>query len=179
MRARLLLEHAGVSALFTKEPTPNFRLDNEQQHSGYRLAELLTADRAAHLADTVLPALKTHDIVVTDRYIASSLVFQVVDGVSFSQVWALNRRFPLPDLNIFLLADIPSLLRRRRLRASHTRLEQTDPQIESDFYREASEFMEKQGTQTVHIDNSDSSSEDDTAHAISRAILDVTRSDDA
>ncbi|WP_280195678.1 hypothetical protein [Nocardia farcinica] len=94
-------------------------------------------------------------------------------------MWALNRRFPLPDLNIFLLADIPSLLRRRGLRTSHTRLEQTDPQIESDFYRQASDFMEMQGTQTVHIDNSDSSSEDNTAHAISRAILDVTRSDDA
>ncbi|WP_280195680.1 hypothetical protein [Nocardia farcinica] len=55
----------------TKEPTPNFRLDNEQQHSCYQLAELLAADRASHLADTILPALKAHDVGVTDRYIAS------------------------------------------------------------------------------------------------------------
>src|SRR6266702_1328889 len=133
-RVRLLLLNAGIAALFTKEPTPQFHLDNEQQHSGYRLAEYLTVDRANHLTETIRPGLGTHDAVITDRYIASSLAFQVLDGIPFNQVWALNRTFLLPDLNIFLLADVPSLLRRRGLRASHTRLEQSNPEQETDLY---------------------------------------------
>lgn len=174
-----LLQSSGLTALFTKEPTPHFRLDNEQQYSGNRLAELLAADRATHITETIQPGLETYDRVVTDRYISSSLVFQVLDGVPFSDVWTLNRNFVLPDLNIFLLADIPSLLRRRELRASQTRLEQSDPETETNLYRQTSDFMNAQGVKTLHVDNGDDKPESETAQMIAEAIINKTRSDDA
>ncbi|UGT64423.1 dTMP kinase [Nocardia asteroides] len=168
--ASQLLTDNGVATVFTKEPTPQFRLDNEQRHSGHELAEILAADRAQHLTDVIVPGLDQYDAVVTDRYIASSLVFQVFDGVPFEEVWALNREFQLPDLNIILDADTASLRRRSALRDAHTRLEDNDSDRERALYHEAGAFLAGRGVQVVRVDNSDSVTEAETAAHIAHSI---------
>lgn len=172
-----LVAAKGLSVLFTKEPTAHFRLDHEQNYTGEKLAKLLTSDRSTHLEETVLPGVGMYDAVVTDRYIASSLVFQVLDGVPFKRVWSLNRSFRLPDLNIFLTADAGSLIRRRALRASHTRLEQLDPAEEINLYQRTDRFMVSQGVKTLVVDNSDRKNERQVARQIADAIAQEIRSD--
>ena len=57
---------------------------------GKTLAFLLAADRQNHIELDILPAPQKYDVVITDRYVDSSLVFQRLDGVALSFVWKLT-----------------------------------------------------------------------------------------
>lgn len=157
-QASASLSSDDLTVCFTKEPTQSFRLGDEQSYHGYKLAEMLALDRRDHLTHTIIPELAKCDVVVTDRYVASSLVFQALDGVSWKDIWELNKHFRLPDLNIFIVADPESLMRRRALRASQTRLERANPREEVRLYCDARAFMEAQGVDTLLVDNSDGES---------------------
>jgi dTMP kinase len=50
-------------------------------YSGYVLACLVAADRYHHLATDIRPNLAAGRIVVCDRYVPSSYVLQLMDGV--------------------------------------------------------------------------------------------------
>src|SRR5215472_9330563 len=67
--------------LITKEPTPAFDLANEQILRGIDLATAIAADRQAHVATVITPALAEGKMVICDRYILSSYVFHTIDGV--------------------------------------------------------------------------------------------------
>ena len=160
----------GLSVLLTKEPTPRFSLDTEQQYAGLALARLLSDDRRAHLAEIIEPALTTHDVVITDRYIASTIAFRLLDTVPIVEVWDLNRNFRLPDLNVFLLASPEVLSNRRSRRAAHSRFERGDPRKEVEAYHSVQAFLRNQGTKTVVVDNSRDGEIAQAAQAIAAAI---------
>ncbi len=68
-------------------------------------AEMYTflADRQEHLDQLILPSLKAGDLVLTDRYYLSSVVYQGVKGFDPVRVRRLNERFvPRPDLTLLL-----------------------------------------------------------------------------
>lgn len=113
--------------LFTKEPTDRFDLRHEQRLSGVQLAELIAEDRARHVADVIEPAVRAGRVVVSDRYILSSFVFQGLDGVDAEYVAALNVEFPRPDMLLLLQCSPTTLLERRRRIGSRTRLSTTIP----------------------------------------------------
>ena len=67
------------------------------------LAHLFSADRNEHLygTDGILEHIKRGELVVSDRYALSSLVYQGIEcGDELPAV--LNARFPAPELTIFL-----------------------------------------------------------------------------
>ncbi|MNH58497.1 Thymidylate kinase [compost metagenome] len=164
---QLQLQVRGVSVLLTKEPTLNFKLKNEENHTGIGLVRLLVDDRAYHLDEEILPGLASYDVVLTDRYIASSVGFGVLDGVSFEDAWRLNQTFRLPDLNIFLTADESSIARRRSARVQQTRIEKKSNLYEEiELYRRIDHFLEGRGVVTKTVDNSDSHPEGLAAKAI-------------
>lgn len=79
------LEEAGHTVVLTFEPgdTPvgqqvrRIVLDPETGHLADRTEALLyAADKAEHVEKVVLPALERGDVVVTDRYVDSSLAYQ-------------------------------------------------------------------------------------------------------
>lgn len=93
----------------TKEPT-NTELGNlcrsfEGKLNNLSYAYLICADRCNHVQNVILPHIYNTDIVICDRYIASSLVYQNFDGVPSDVIWELNKNFPIPEINIFILAD--------------------------------------------------------------------------
>jgi len=120
-QARLLrerLEGEGVDVVLTREPggtpaaeamrhvvlTPEFSgLDARAE------ALLYAASRAEHVARLVQPALDRGDVVITDRYIDSSIAYQGVgrglgpDVVGEINLWAT--RGLLPDLTVLLDVD--------------------------------------------------------------------------
>lgn len=171
-----VLQAAGLAVLRTKEPSTAFDLSNEQTHEGLDLARLLTEDRAQHVKITIRPGLADHDVVITDRYIGSSLVFQVLDGVPLTQVWELNRHFPLPDLNFIVTACETTLARRLRQRGRPTRFDQQHhPGRELECYETAAAFLREQGVRTITISNDDHRTPIATAAAMTASIIDQLR----
>ena len=171
-----LLTARGLSVLRTKEPTAAFDLSQEETRSGAALARLLTDDRARHLQETIVPGLDQHDLVISDRFIASSLVFQVLDGVPLDQVWAMNRNFLLPDLNIFLTTRPATLQRRQAARGAPTRFDRAQrAEHEINQYATAREVMSQHGVSTLELTNDDGVRPLDTATAMAAPILDLTR----
>jgi dTMP kinase len=170
------LQAAGLRVLRTKEPTAAFDLANEQTHHGLDLARLVCEDRAQHLATTIEPALADHNIVITDRYIGSSLVFQVLDGVPFTEVWNLNQHFPLPDINFIVTADEDTLARRQQQRERVTRFDrQHHFAREREQYETVAAFLREQGVHTAVITNDDTRPPVSTAAGMTATILNHLR----
>jgi len=73
------LEKRGIEACFTKEPTENelgcFVRGYAEKVDGISVACLVAADRYQHLRDEIVPQLEKGRIVITDRYVLSSLDF--------------------------------------------------------------------------------------------------------
>jgi dTMP kinase len=106
-----------ADAVFTREPTDTWYGDAVERSIGDPeadpLAELFlyTADHAAHLANTVRPALQRDRIVVSDRYSDSRYAYQGVslaeyfdDSVAFVQGVHEPWTRP-PDATIYLDVD--------------------------------------------------------------------------
>lgn len=71
------------------------------------VALLFAADRVDHVAREIAPALADGKIVVSDRYVMSSLAYQAAAGALPREfVVAINARAPAPDLT--LLVDVPA-----------------------------------------------------------------------
>ncbi|WP_139794708.1 dTMP kinase [Saccharomonospora piscinae] len=103
------LRNMGYRVHTTAEPTPGalgeLARRNTDLYRGESLACLVAADRYHHLETEIEPHLREGDIVVCDRYIASSYVLQQWDGVPLAFVDALNNRARRPDLAVLLVAD--------------------------------------------------------------------------
>jgi dTMP kinase len=107
------LERAGHKTLVTKEPTgtnPIGRLIREVlQHRFETSAEglqlLFAADRAEHLRVDILPALKEGKIVLTDRYLFSTIAFGSYGVTDMDWLKQLNRLYPLPDITFLFKLD--------------------------------------------------------------------------
>ncbi len=114
-QSRLLaerLEKNGKPSLLTKEPTsdsPIGKLIREVlQHkwsaSPEGLQLLFSADRAEHLKNEIEPGLQNGQVVITDRYLFSTLAY---GGMNVDMEWlkVLNKNFQLPDITfLFKLA---------------------------------------------------------------------------
>src|SRR6266550_6007970 len=74
------LRQRGLGVHKTQEVTETklgkFIRGSGKMYRGKTLALLIAADRQNHIERDIAPALESHDIVITDRYVGSSLVFQ-------------------------------------------------------------------------------------------------------
>ncbi len=136
-RLAAALESAGHTVLRTREPggTPigeklrSLVLDHGNGEIDARTEALIfAASRAAHAAQVIRPALARGEIVLTDRYIDSSVAYQGAgrslgqDAVQSLNDWATSGL--QPHLTVLLDVD-PQLGRRRRTagQAAEDRLE--------------------------------------------------------
>jgi len=80
------------------------------------LALLFAADRLDHVRNTIEPGVRARKTVISDRYYASSFVYQgdVDESDHFDIAWVreLNSRAKTPDLTIFLEAPVEVCLER-------------------------------------------------------------------
>lgn len=113
--------------LLTKEPTSSpigtlikSALRRNQNVSLFALQLLFAADRAEHLENEIEPALKKDTIVISDRYILSSLAFGSVDNdVEFLK--QINSRFREPDLTVII--DTPPKVCLERINRARDNIE--------------------------------------------------------
>ncbi|MEZ0536873.1 dTMP kinase [Caldicellulosiruptoraceae bacterium PP1] len=112
--AEKYLKNKGIRVLTTREPggtevgyrIRKLLLDPEYKMDGLTEAFLLAADRNEHVRNVIIPALKEGYVVLSDRYILSSIVYQgMVRGVGIDKILKLNMVFEemiKPDLYIVL-----------------------------------------------------------------------------
>jgi dTMP kinase len=114
--AHLLVENLrknGYEAFYTTEPTlgkignfiRRYLLERQKRSPSIIEALLFAADRVEHAEKIIKPALKQGKIVVSDRYVYSSLAYQGAAGLDLNWIWTLNKWIVQPDLA--LLIDIP------------------------------------------------------------------------
>jgi dTMP kinase len=146
---RWLGEVTGREVVVTREPggtTLGAQLRNAVLHGDDMDARtealLYAADRAHHVATVVRPALERGAIVVTDRYLDSSVAYQAggrelsAEEVERLSLWAT--RDLLPDVTILL--DLDPRAAAGRLSGEPDRLERAG----TDFHRRAREtFLER------------------------------------
>lgn len=118
----LALRARGHRVTVTAEPTTE-RLGvfaREMLESGEATAHvaalLFAADRAEHCDALIRPALGRGDVVLCDRYLLSSIVYQGEHGLDPSWIRLVNRQAIQPDLTFVLEVDAVTATERRLLR---------------------------------------------------------------
>ncbi|MEJ5291978.1 MAG: dTMP kinase [Candidatus Methanosuratincola sp.] len=115
-----LLVDKGFSALATKEPNPAGFIEpairlSLAQPSGLPVVDalLFAADRADHVERLIKPALADRKIVVSDRYLESSIAYQCAQGLDERWILAINKYALKPDLTIIMDIDPEVSLKRK------------------------------------------------------------------
>ena len=96
-------------------------------------ALLMAADRAQHVAEVIRPALTRGTVVLCDRYIGSSIVYQGVgrglgaDAVEQLSLWATEHL--LPDLTVVLTVPVELVVARLGSLGAPDRLESLGPEF--------------------------------------------------
>jgi dTMP kinase len=123
---------------------------------GETLARLFAADRNEHLYGDggILDRTKRGELVISDRYVLSSLVYQgLTCGEELPE--ALNAAFPLPEFLLYFDLDPETALNRLETRPSRDIYEYLDFQAAvRDRYRALLPRWEERGVRIERIDAS-------------------------
>lgn len=144
---KMLMEHLkniGYQVVYTREPggtkisekIRNIILDNENKEMCPTCEALLyAASRAQHVEELIRPALNSGKIVICDRFVESSVVYQGIGrGLGDERVRDINDfaiNGVLPDLTIMLMISYEEGLRRKKNQRELDRLENSG----DDFHR--------------------------------------------
>lgn len=167
------LTESGIAVWVTKEPTDtilgNFTRQIAETLDSESLTCLVSADRYQHLKEDIIPKLEKGLVVITDRYILSSLILQRMDNVDVDFILAANKNIVLPDIEIVVIASEDIIQSRLNERNQLTRFEQGNRTSEElTFMNEGVQILKKLGVETLEIENSTNLS--DNVSAIVRII---------
>ncbi|MGA2308269.1 MAG: dTMP kinase [Candidatus Bathyarchaeia archaeon] len=162
-QAKLLVRRLRRScdAIYTAEPSSGkigrfikkHWLHGDKRGSGVVEALLFAADRFEHVENTVLPALKRGRIVVSDRYVYSSLAYQGATGLELEWIERINEHAVRPDLAIFIDVEPETVVQRLKPRKSVMENLETQRKVREVYV----EFVEK--GELVRVDGSKSKGE--------------------
>lgn len=112
------------------------------------LALLFAADRTDHLKATVLPALEQGKVVISDRYLLSSLAYQ---GSSLEMEWVAEaNRFAIsPDLTLFVEVGVKVAASRRAGRGGAEELFEAEQQQRKIARQYAKAVALRQGKERI------------------------------
>jgi dTMP kinase len=183
-QARLLsiwLRDQGFDVVMTREPGSTkigmrlraLLLDKESSGLSSRAETLLyAADRAQHVAEVIEPSLQRGAIVVTDRYVDSSLAYQgagrelKVGEIADVNRWATSAL--VPDLTIIL--DVPAEVGLGRFASPADRIESEPREFHERVRRGFRRLADAEPHRYLVVDATESQAE------ISRKIHDRVRS---
>lgn len=119
------LKELGYKAVYTYEPFSSpfsEALKKYIEEAGEVEAEIETLamalDRLFHVKKVIEPLLKDGCIVITDRYIHSSLAYQGARGIDIEWIKTVNRYAIEPDLVIYLKVPLEIALERIKKKES-------------------------------------------------------------
>ncbi len=144
---------------------------------GDAMALLFAADRRDHLAREVLPQLQAGAIVLSDRYVLSSLAYQTAAGVSRELVYSANfggKGLYAPDLTLFVEVPVEVAAQRRAQRDAAVEIYDDRAMQErvAAAYRREAELLIAAGGRCEIIDGSGRPEEVEAVlrHSISRIL---------
>ena len=155
-----IIKSKNVQLHKTKEPTNSilgkFIREISEEINGDTLACLVSADRYEHLKNEIIPELKKGKIVITDRYILSSLILQVMDGVKESFILNLNSKIIKPDLQLAIFAEEEIIQNRLKQRDKLTRFEKNNQsKKEINNMKKGIDKLRKLNVEVLCINNND------------------------
>ena len=119
------LTKLGIKVYTTKEPSNSeigklirswaLKKNTSMPHPSI-YALLFVADRTMHYMNEVSPALLNNDVVISERYMESTIAYQGALGVSLDWLIQLHRYVPPADLVIILDIDVETAMRRLETR---------------------------------------------------------------
>ncbi|MDI6904009.1 MAG: dTMP kinase [Candidatus Bathyarchaeia archaeon] len=100
----------GYNVTYTAEPScgeigkfiKKYCLHGKKRVSSIVEALLFAADRYEHVDNEIIPALNEGRLVVSDRYVYSSLAYQGAAGLDLKWIEKINEHAMRPDLAIFV-----------------------------------------------------------------------------
>lgn len=131
-QARLLvssLRRRGYDAFYTTEPSRgeighfirSQILRRRKRVPAVVEAILFAADRIDHIEREIKPLLREKKIVISDRYVYSSLAYQGATGLNTEWIMEINKLAPTPDLAIFI--DVSPEILYKRIRGDRSVME--------------------------------------------------------
>lgn len=123
------LLHKGFDAVYTTEPTSGeigkyirtHILQGKERVPSMIEALLFAVDRIEHVENMIKPALQEGKIVISDRYIYSSLAYQGAAGLDLKWIEEINKFVVLPNLAVYI--DIPAEVVFERLKREKSVME--------------------------------------------------------
>ena len=120
------LRKIGYDAVYTAEPSRGKIgrfIKRYCLHGGKRVpsiveALLFAADRYEHVETEIIPALKDGKVVVSDRYMYSSLAYQGASGLNLDWIRMINEHAVPPNLAIFIDVDPNTVIKRLKPKKS-------------------------------------------------------------
>ncbi len=146
------LKDAGKKVLATHEPSkgPIGTFIRGQLQVGeipsLALQMLFMADRAWHVEKVILPALESGQIVISDRYSLSTVIYGQALGLDAEWLTEMNKKFIQPDILLLALPPLSVCMQRLGKRSSKDMLE-TD-ELQKKIYQ-SYELFAKDGKTPV------------------------------
>jgi len=152
------LKAKGVKVYATKEPSAavigEFTRQISETVGKFSLACLVAADRYHHIDAEIKPKLAEGYVVMTDRYLLSSLILQQIDGVDAEFILSINNKIVLPDIQVAVMAKDAIIESRLNERKGRTRFEQKGMVLqELEFLESGAKVIQNLGVPVTWIDN--------------------------
>jgi dTMP kinase len=155
------LRKIGWDAVYTAEPSrgkigqfiKKYCLHGEKRTFPIVEALLFAADRFEHVEREVIPALNEGKIVVSDRYVYSSLAYQGATGLDLKWIEMINEHAIRPDLAIFVDVEPEAVIKRLKPKKSVMENLETQRKVREVYVK----FVEK--GKLVRIDGNKSTKE--------------------
>ena len=152
----------GENVLLTEEPH-NESLMGEEIRSALRrecelrrdeLALAFALNRSSHLKNVIECHLqREHAVVICDRYLLSSLVYQTCDDITMEYVYNINRWARVPDLTIVLQVSAHLAYQRMDERSKSAReLFENDLPTRLKKYYTGVELLRGKGQRIIELD---------------------------
>ncbi len=157
---RVLRQTHGDDVLLTQEPHDKSLVGTEIRQalrrelplSPLELAQAFALNRSNHLKSHIEPHLQADGrIVICDRYMLSSLVYQSRADISMKDVYSMNRRALAPDLTIVLQVSPVEAYHRMNRRKTSLELFENDLPSRLKKYQEGIELLDSQGHTIVEV----------------------------
>ena len=128
------LRRKGFDAVYTTEPSRGeigrfirtYILQRKRRVPSVVEALLFAVDRVDHVEKAIKPALEEGKIVVSDRYVYSSLAYQGAAGLDLRWIEEINKLALPPDLAIYI--DVPPEVVVKRIRRKKSVMEKLETQ---------------------------------------------------
>jgi len=162
-QTKLLVEklQRSYNAMYTAEPSDGKIGDfirksilyGEKRSTSLAEALLFAADRVEHVENEVLPALRQGKLVISDRYVYSSLAYQGAAGLSLEWIQSINHYALRPELAIFIDVDPRAVMQRLKPVKSVMENLETQQRVRQIYLRfvEKGDLSRIDGNKTKHL----------------------------